>query len=311
MTSGDDDTDVTPRPRLDDRNAAALLAGYDVPTEPELTALMGQVRALADLSVPTPSTALAALLEHGFDPVAAPASLPTATFSRGQRAVTWTRNAVSWRSRSLALPLQLSLAGAGCVALVLGVAATGALPAPAQTAVADVVEAVTPLHVPRPPVAPDVDPSPSSASDPAEVTTSPSPEPTHPARVATTPGGAESGEHPSDSGASEPGSEGQSGDGGDQQGSNGPARPRETPAPGSSDDKGSGSGSVDRPVPGPDGSGSAGSSGSGGESSSSVPGSGDSSGSGSGSGAGDSSGSGSGSSDSSSGSADSSSSTGH
>lgn len=307
MTSGDDDTGVTPRPRLDDRKAAALLAGYDVPTEPELTALIRQVRAVADLPVPTPSTALAALLEHGIDPVAAPAYLPTATFSLGQRAVTWTRSAVSWRRRSLALPLQLSLAGAGCLALVLGVAATGALPAPAQTAVADVVEAVTPLHVPRPPVAPDVDPSPSSASDPAEVTTSPSSESTHPARVATTPGGAESGEHPSDSGASEPGSEGQSGDGRDQQGSNGPTRPRETSAPGSSSDKGSSSGSVDRPESGPDGSGSAESSGSGGESSSSVSGSGDSSLSGSGSG--DSSGSGSG--DSSSGSADSSSSTGH
>ena len=279
MTSADDDRHVNTRRRLGERTADALLAGRCVPAEPELTLLMRQVRALADGPIPTPSTALAALLKHGFDPGAAPAPEPAAAVSWGNRAVSSTSSAVSWRGRSLAL--QLSLAGAACLALILGVAAAGDLPAPAQTAVADVIEAVTPLHLPRPAAAP----SPSSVPEPAEATTSPSPEPAHPAAVTLTPRGDQSGKHPSNSRSSEPDSHGQSGDSGDQQGSDGPRLPRSTPTPSSSDNHGS----VDRPESGQVRSGTSESGGSGGttgsssgESSPSVSGSSDSSGSGSG-----------------------------
>ncbi|MCW2601518.1 MAG: hypothetical protein JWM02_3347, partial [Frankiales bacterium] len=138
MRPFDDDSNVTRRRDLDDRTADALLAGRDVEDEPELGELIGQLRSLADLPVPTPSSALAAMLEDGLD--ATTLALPVAPHSF----------AVSWRQRTWALPLQLSLAGASCLALILGAAAANELPAPAQTAVANAVEAVTPLHVPRP-----------------------------------------------------------------------------------------------------------------------------------------------------------------
>lgn len=137
---------------LDERAAEALLAGRPVDDEPELTEAIGLVRSLADAPAPAPSATLAAMLAGGLTPTETAAAPPVAA-----------PRAVSWRQRSWALPLQLSLAGAGCLALVLGAAAANELPAPAQTAVADVVEAVTPLHVPRPPArrpAPAVSPTP-------------------------------------------------------------------------------------------------------------------------------------------------------
>ena len=133
-----DDRDVTPRRDLDDRTADALLSGHQVDGEPELSDLLGQLRSLADGPAPLPSTALAALLENGLDAVVV-----------GEGAVP-VRPTTSWRRRTFAFPMQVSLAGAGCLVLLLGAAAANRLPATAQTAVADVVESITPLHVPRP-----------------------------------------------------------------------------------------------------------------------------------------------------------------
>lgn len=159
MSRRSDDEDVNPlRRRLDDRAADALLAGREVEGEPELFALLGEMRSLASVPAPSPSAALALMLMEGCE--AAPAA-----------------QAVSWRKRTWALPLQLSLGSALAVGLVLGAAAGNELPSPVQSAVADAVEAVTPLHVPRPtPHHPArVTPSPRPADD---STTRARPEPT-------------------------------------------------------------------------------------------------------------------------------------
>ena len=161
MTPSSDDPDV--KRRLDDRTADAVLSGHAVDTEPELAEFVLALRAVAS-TAPAPSAALAALLDAGFVGAAAPVAA---------RSTTWTR-AVTWaRARRLALPLQVGLSAAACAALLLGGAATDSLPDPVQTAVADVVEAVTPLRVPRPeapapavvPVTTDDD---ATAGDPAD-----------------------------------------------------------------------------------------------------------------------------------------------
>jgi hypothetical protein len=116
-----------------------------------LTGLIAEMRALP--GAPAPNAALRAMLDNGFTPDVVP--LP------------------GWRARRTpriwALPLRVTLSSSACLALVLGAAAAGELPDPAQTAVADVVEAVTPLHVPRPvhhPV-PAVVPSPTRSATPS------------------------------------------------------------------------------------------------------------------------------------------------
>jgi hypothetical protein len=171
MSPFDDDSDVTPRRDLDDRTVELLLSGREVAGESELGSLIGQVRSLADTPAPAPSSALAAILEDGLD--AATLTLPVRTAP----------SAVSWRRRSWALPLQLSLAATGCLALILGAAAANELPSPAQTAVANAVEAVTPLHVPRPAShpAPAVAPTPTRTAEPASHRNGhdPSPRATH------------------------------------------------------------------------------------------------------------------------------------
>ena len=163
MTRPDDDLDVMRR--LDDRTADAVLSGHGAEAEPELAAFVQELRTV-ETSAPVPSPALAALLEAGLVGVAAPLA---------PRSTTWTR-AVTWckaHRPGLALPLQAGLAASACLALVLGGAATNALPDPVQTAVADVVEAVTPLDVPRPshpaPPAPVVTPADDDADEADDV----------------------------------------------------------------------------------------------------------------------------------------------
>lgn len=137
MSRSGDNRDMKRRRTLEDRSAQALLAGRPVAQEPELSAFVNDLIAQA---VPVePNAALAAMLEAGL-PVTAS---PTVTFpARPSRL----REAVSWRG---ALPLQLSLAGAACLVFTI-TAASNDLPAPVQSTVADVVEALTPLTVPRP-----------------------------------------------------------------------------------------------------------------------------------------------------------------
>jgi hypothetical protein len=178
----DDDLGVTARRDLDDSTADALLAGRDVQAEPALSSLMGALRALADGPAPAPSSALASLLEGGFE---APTQvLPVAPSPR------------SWRARTWALPLQLSMGVAAALGLILGAAAANELPAPAQTAVADVVEAVTPLSVPRPVKhpTPAVTPTPTPSASPQGAAadrhgSSPSPVASHDQDVSGTDGG--------------------------------------------------------------------------------------------------------------------------
>ena len=163
MSPSNDDAGVTRR-ELDDRTAEALLAGRPVADEPALAALVAQMRALTPTEAPGPSAALADLLTHGL-PEAAVGVLAARTGVR-RRAVSWVvaRRAVSW-SR----PLQVGLGAAVVtVALAGGAAAANSLPPVVQTAVADLVEAVTPLTVPRPqpadPVLPTRDPVPAPSA---------------------------------------------------------------------------------------------------------------------------------------------------
>lgn len=131
--SRDDDSGVRRR-RLDDRTADSVLSGRPVEAEAALSAFVAQSQALVPTEPPTPSDALAVLLEHGVPPssqVTATAVLP--------RRTPWADGRV-----------RVGLAGATVLALVLSAAAANSLPAPAQNAVADVVGWVTPLHLPRP-----------------------------------------------------------------------------------------------------------------------------------------------------------------
>ncbi len=141
MSPSDDDAGVTPRRApLDDRTADALLSGHPVVGEELLGAFVAQMQTFEPASPPQPSAQLAAMLEVGIPAGAAP-SAPPARRRRFASAVSW------------GLPLQTALGGLALTGLVLGAASTNSLPAPVQTAVADVVEAVTPLTIPRPPAA--------------------------------------------------------------------------------------------------------------------------------------------------------------
>lgn len=162
MSLSGDDAGVTRR-KLEDRTAEALLAGRPVADEPALSALITQMRALTPAQAPAPSAALADLLTHGFEPQV------SAIAARPRRAVSWAfpRRAVSW-----SLPLQLGLGAAVIAVALAGGAASNSLPPIVQTAVADVVEAVTPLTVPRPLPATPTEPA-EPAGDPAPTSTSP------------------------------------------------------------------------------------------------------------------------------------------
>lgn len=225
MSPRSDDRGVNPRRTFDERTADALLSGREVDGETELSALLAEMRRLEP--APAPNAALSAMLEDGFTPDVVP--LPE---KRARR--TW------------ALPLQLALGSAACLGLLFGAAAAGELPGPAQTAVADVVEAVTPLHVPRPvphPV-PAVVPSPTRSAEP-------SPAAGEGSHEGATPRPSQSSDDHSGTGG---------GGGGDDSHD---GRPSATPSAGDHSD-GSGSGSNGS---GSSGSGSSGSSGSGPDSS--------------------------------------------
>lgn len=151
---GDDLVVKLSRHRLDDRSIDALLSGRAVSGEPDLAAFVARVRALPPES-PLPSGELAAMLEHGVPPEVldrSPVLLPAPA-----------HRAVSWRYALVSL--------AAGVTAVVGAGAANALPAPAQRAVADVVNWVTPLELPKPDadedspaVAPTRTPSPEPSS---------------------------------------------------------------------------------------------------------------------------------------------------
>ena len=125
---------------LGDDVAEALLAGRAMPAEADLQQLLTLLRASAAAPPPVPSAALAAVLAAGFEPLPVTSVAPSSA--------RWRR----WGPR-VAFAATVAITGA------TGATAANALPSPVQTAVADAVEALTPLDVPRPAADPDVDPS--------------------------------------------------------------------------------------------------------------------------------------------------------
>ncbi len=112
---------------LPDASVDALLSGRVVADEPVLQDLVALVRAAADAPGPVPNAALAAVLSDGLVMPPLPAVAP----------------ARRWAGRG-------ALVLAVVVASSTGAAAANALPAPLQSAVADAVERLTPLELPRP-----------------------------------------------------------------------------------------------------------------------------------------------------------------
>jgi hypothetical protein len=140
--SSDDDRGVNLRSRLDDRAADALLSGRTVDGEQALSSFVAELLASVPDVAPPPSVRLATMLETGLPASALSARATTSVLARSAR--------VSRFWTSLSLGRIVAVGAAGVLAAVSGGAATNTLPAPAQTAVANVVEAVTPIHVPRP-----------------------------------------------------------------------------------------------------------------------------------------------------------------
>lgn len=143
---------------LDERTIEALLSGRAVEGEPELSSFVQQFHALADAPAPRPSTALAALLEDGLLP--SPRRVPLVLDREPRSALARPRFWVP----------QLAMGSVACFSLVVAAAAGNQLPAPAQSAVASVVDAVTPLTLPRP--APRPVPAPLAATPSAEASAS-------------------------------------------------------------------------------------------------------------------------------------------
>ena len=108
--------------RMSEREMDALLRG-------PLAGFVADVEALAG-PAPTPSAALAALLDEGLVPD--PTLVPT--LPRVPRRRAWL----------VPVPLAVLLAG------TLGAASANALPAPAQRIVSDTVSSFTPIHLPKP-----------------------------------------------------------------------------------------------------------------------------------------------------------------
>lgn len=117
---------------LSDSDVDALLAGRPLPVHPALEDALALLRAAACAPAPPPSAALAAVLAAGFVPrPTAAAVLPPS---------------LRWRRRAAYVVL---VAVTGLTATA-GAAAADVLPDPVQSVVADAVEALTPLYVPRP-----------------------------------------------------------------------------------------------------------------------------------------------------------------
>lgn len=115
---------------LSEADADALLSGRAATGPGDLGEIIGLMRTASALAAPAPNAALSAVLNEGFDP------LPVASAPAASR---WGR----WSVR-------VAAATAAGLSVTLGAATANALPAPVQTAVAHLVEVVTPLELPRP-----------------------------------------------------------------------------------------------------------------------------------------------------------------
>ncbi len=156
---------------LDDRVVETLLSGHTPAARPELAALaelLQEARATTPEAGPNPSERLAAIFDKGVVPVVVPLRTgPVVTAPH--RAPT----GAAWR---------VALMGTAAIAAVLIAAEANTLPAPAQTAVANVVEALTPLTLPRPATPPTTPLPPTPSVAPKVVATrapAPKPQPQH------------------------------------------------------------------------------------------------------------------------------------
>lgn len=130
----DDDGGMTGRPkRWDDRQVSALLRGRAEPADADLVDLVEGLRLFAAGDSPTPSPALAAMLDGA---IAAPLT------ARRLAATPRPIRRRSLRAAVLALSAGISFATAG--------AAANALPGGAQRTAASVLNTLTPFHFPMP-----------------------------------------------------------------------------------------------------------------------------------------------------------------
>lgn len=153
----DNEAEMYRRSGIDDHAIEAFIAGSPIGDgwEP-LDAFASQVRRVADGPVPEPSLQLAAFLSSGLS--TEKSNLPATAASNVTGPAPQVAGLPKWRKKSMALAEFLAgLSVAAKAALGIGVAAAsvtaagaaGALPGPAQDAVAATVRAVTPFSFPE------------------------------------------------------------------------------------------------------------------------------------------------------------------
>lgn len=136
MKANDDDAYVMkPSPAFprDDRLLESLVSGRPLAGYDDLAVILRDVRALVPNAVPTPNAALAAMLADGFTP--APSVIVRGGRPERRRL----------RSAAIVTGVVATMMGG-----LVGAAAANVLPDTLQRAVARAVEAVSPLHLPRP-----------------------------------------------------------------------------------------------------------------------------------------------------------------
>ncbi len=176
--SSDDDLDMGPRHRLDDRTFDAVWSGQ-LPAGSEdlhdVVAFAMRLRAsVHEAAEPTPSPALAELLENGL-PGTVDATTPRPASARGRRSVLGgsVRQGVLARAAGLTLVGKVGLATAAVAVTTAGAGFTGVLPIPAAQEAFDRAfrTGAAPVEVPdtpdRGPSGVDVDPGSDPAGSPA------------------------------------------------------------------------------------------------------------------------------------------------
>ena len=136
MKADDDDRSVMkPSPAFprDDRLHESLVSGRLIAGYDDVALVLRGVRALVPTDVPTPNAALAAMLADGFTPA-------PSVIVRGGRP-----DRRRLRSAAIVTGVVATMMGG-----LVGAAAANVLPDTLQRAVARAVEAVSPLHLPRP-----------------------------------------------------------------------------------------------------------------------------------------------------------------